>query len=143
MAKTSQYLRLKDNHPTMIKLMKLYQLADELKIHLTFHGQTLIVEDEDRDPNLPYLRLEDLESGDSPGEWPPTCEFKVIYENPAYLEEQAKEREEARQKRAEQDRLRAEAQAKKQKEEDELRAKQLEESERFLLANLKKKDEGG
>jgi hypothetical protein len=141
MAKIPQYLRLKDNHPTMIKLMKLYDLADELKIQLSFHGQTMIVEDGDRDPNLPHLRLEDLESGDAPGEWPPGCEFKVIYENPAYLEEQAKEQEEYRKKRAEEEKARAEALARKRKEEEEKRAKEIEESERFLLAKLKAKYE--
>lgn len=141
MAKIPQYLRLKDNHPTMIKLMKLYDLADELKIQLSFHGQTCIVEDGDRDPNLPFLRLEDLETGDSPGEWPPACEFKVTFENPAYLEQQAKEHQEYLAKQAEAEKIRKEAQARKQKEEEERRAKELEESERKLLASLKAKYE--
>lgn len=137
--KITEYLRLKDNHPTMVKLMKLYDLADELGIHLSFMGHTSIVSDNDRDKNLPDMLIEDIEDGNHIKEWPPSTEFKVVYKNPAYIQKQKEEQAEYLKKKLQEDL------AKKQVEETRIRleqariAAQKEADERFLLAQLKEK----
>lgn len=137
---TAQWLRLKDNHPTMIKLMKLYDLAEELGIHLSFTGHACIVQDNQRDAKLPMMRLEDIE-GDSYdiSEWPPATEFKVIYENPAYLTEQAAARAEDDRVEAEKAKARSEAAKKAAETRARQQAEAKEAHERAQLADLKKK----
>lgn len=85
------YLKLKDNHPTMVKL---YDLAEELGIHISFGSHRTAIQDNDRDSSLPTLFLEDIDNGEAIQEWPPTFEFKVIYDNPAHLAKQKEEQEE-------------------------------------------------
>src|ERR1700722_18202390 len=84
----SQWMRLRDNHPTMIKLSKLWDLAEELGITISFMGQATIVDDEDQEQSF---RMEDAESGDPVGEFPVAFEYKLIYENPVYLKEKEDE----------------------------------------------------
>ena len=94
--KTARFLRLKDEHPTMVKLNKLYDLAEELGLSLSFESFQTTVFDKDRDEKLPPVILEytDTDSDDKAvGEWPPTFEFVARYENPKYLTEQEAERE--------------------------------------------------
>jgi hypothetical protein len=86
------YLKLKDNHPTMVKLNKLYELAEELGISISFGPQRTFVEDRDRDNSLPPLILEDIDNGESIQEWPPTFEYKVYYDNPAHRAKEKAER---------------------------------------------------
>jgi len=139
MPKIAEYLRLKDNHSTMVKLMKLYDCAEELGIHLYFSGGACLVEDEQRDSNLPRIRLEDIESADAVYEWPPSCEFKAIYENPEAIAQRAKEHTEylaeVEVKRAKKE---AEAEA-AQKLEEEIARERLETLEKRELARLKTK----
>jgi hypothetical protein len=137
---TSQWLRLKDNHPTMIKLMKLYDLAEELGIHLSFTGHACVVEDDERDAKLPMMRLEDIE-GDSydVSEWPPTTEFKVIFENPAYLAEEAAKTAERNRIDAEKTKVRSEAAKKAAETRTRQEAEAKEARERVQLADLRKK----
>lgn len=73
-------IRLKDNHPTMVKLQKLFAYAEELGIGFTFGGQRIIVNDSERNSKLPTLYLEDIEEGFTVDEMPPVTDFKVIYE---------------------------------------------------------------
>jgi hypothetical protein len=131
-----QYMRLKDNHPVMVKLAKLYDLAEELGIHISFYSQAAIVQDE----GYPYhFRMENLDSGEAVGEWPPPCEYKLTYENPKYVafREQEREAEEAaRRDIAEKKRLEEEA---RKKAEEEMRLKRIEDAERKELARLKAK----
>lgn len=88
-------LRLKENHPTAIKLNQLFELADKLGISLEFSNSTrVLVSDSDRDENLPPLWLEDIEESDYDGSFPPTTEYKLVYDNPAYLAFKEKELEE-------------------------------------------------
>lgn len=95
-------LRLKDNHPVMVKLMKLYDFAEQLGLSISFSHNGAIVED--RDWHGPMLKMYDIEDGANSGvdEWPPATEFKVIYENPAWLaEEKRKAKEYLEQQEAE------------------------------------------
>jgi hypothetical protein len=137
---TSQWLRLKDNHPTMVKISKLYDLAEELGISFSFCSGTCVVEDRERDSKLPMLRMEDIE-GDSyhVSEFPPATEFKVIYENPAYLAEQAAERAERDRVEAEKAKVRSEAAKKAAEARVRQEAEAKEARERAELARLKKR----
>lgn len=137
--KLSQWLRLKDNHPTMVKLMKLYDLAEELGISITFATHRVIIDDKERDASLPDLYLEDLEEGHDINTWPPSFEFKVITENPEYIAEQKKAWEEREtQRKAEQARFEAERISAKKAEEERI-AKETERAERKELVRLKEK----
>ena len=78
-------LRLTDTNPTTVKLNKLIDLAGELGIRLWFTNQVILVEDRDRDASLPDLYMEDIEPDHWFEEFPPSTEFKLTYENPAYL----------------------------------------------------------
>ena len=140
MSTIARKLRLRDNHPTMVKLTKLYDLAEELGISLNFmHARAVVVHDNDRDPNLPDLFLEDLEDDHTVENWPPTFEFKVICDNPAYTAEEKKlEAERMKQMREEKERQEAVRQA-KEKTEQERKARELELKERAELVRLKSK----
>lgn len=102
---TSRYLRLKENHPTIQKLDKIFALADELGIRIIFsdHGPAHIY-DRERDSELPILSLQDIENSDYPMEtFPPTMEYKVIYMNPEWIrQKEESELAEARRKAQEQ-----------------------------------------
>ena len=76
----AKQFKLKDNHPTMIKLNKLFELADELGISISFYGHRAVVNDIDRSNNDPILYLEDIEdTNNNMAEFPPATEFKVVY----------------------------------------------------------------
>ncbi len=135
----SQYLRLKDNHPTMVKLMKLYDCAEELGIHLSFHGIACTVYDRDRDPKLPFITIEDTDNHEALQEWPPATEFSCRYENPAYIvARDAKWKLELAKR--EEDKLKKQMEEEAQKQLEEERAKErLEALEKRELARLKTK----
>jgi hypothetical protein len=84
--KIPQRMRLKDTHPTMIKLMKLYDLAEELKLTLMFDGP-LFLQDGDQ-PDLHGLEIQEVDMGGEVCDFPPTFEFKATYRNPKYEAEQ-------------------------------------------------------
>lgn len=139
MSTIARRLILKDNHPTMVKFNKLSDLAAELGISVSFCGHRTIVEDNERDNSLPTLYMEDIETNDSMGEFPPAIEFKLVYDNPAYLKQQKEECDNYR-------RTQEEAAAKKKKadelaeeERKERAAKEKEKAEKKLLAELKAK----
>jgi hypothetical protein len=104
---TSRHLRLKDMHPTMQKLEKIFAFADELGISIDFSERgPAIVRDSDRDKELPPLHLCDMDNDGYPMEsFPPNLDFKVIYENPKFLSQEAeatkKRREKEEKERAE------------------------------------------
>lgn len=137
--KVYPYLKLKDNHPTMVKLNKLYELAEELGISISFSSMRTIVQDRDRDSNLPPLYLEDLENGESIQEWPPVFEYKVIYDNPEHLAKEKADNEERDRKRKEEEAKRETERKAKEKAEKEARARAEEQRERTELARLKAK----
>ncbi len=137
----SPRLRLKDNHPTAVKIAKLCDLADELGITLSFYGQRVVVEDRERDKELPPLYLEDIEDDHWFEEFPFTTEYKLVYDNPEYIAQQKKEQEERDRVRAEEARIAKERAEAKVKTENERRAREQEERERRLLAELKEKYE--
>lgn len=138
----SRRLVLKDNHPTAEKLSKLCALADELGISISFYGQRAIVEDRERDDKLPPLYMEDIEDNGGVSDFPPCTEFKLVYDNPAYLAQQERELEERRAK----DKAEREAAEAKAKAAEEARkakqAKELESKELAELDRLQKKYKG-
>lgn len=141
--KICKQLRLKDNHPTMVKLNKLYDLTEELGISLTFvNARAVIVHDNDRDSNLPDLLMEDLEEGHEIEHWPPTFEYKVVYDNPAYLAEEKRLNEERLKNRKEAEAI-MEAQRKaKEQAEKERKEREIELKERAELERLQNKYKG-
>jgi hypothetical protein len=83
--------------------------------------------------------LEELDNGETIQEWPPTFEFKVIYDNPAYLAQEKAEQDE-REKAREAERVTREAKRKAQElAEKEARKRAEEQRERAELARLKAK----
>lgn len=137
--KLFQYLKLKDNHPTMAKLAKLYDLAEELGISISFGSHRTVVQDRDRDDKLPPLFLEELDGGETIQEWPPTFEYKVIYDNPAYLAQQKAEQDEREKARDAERVMREEKRKAQELAEKEARKRAEEQRERAELARLKAK----
>lgn|SRR5574337_232066 len=137
--KASRYLKLRDNHPTMVKLYKLYDLAEELGISISFGSHRTIVDDNERNKDLPPLYLEDIDNGESVQEWPPTTEFKVYFDNPEYLAKEKAENE-ARDKQRKEEEAKREADRKAKEQAQKEAAKRAEEQrERAELARLKAK----
>jgi len=137
--KVSRSLRLTENNPTMQKLTKLCELADELGISITFHQGGVCVVDNDRDDSLPDLYLEDIEPGHHVNNFPPCTEYKLIYDNPEYLVQQSREYYERRAREAAADAEKAAKAKAKAKAKAARRAAELEVSERHVLATLKAK----
>jgi hypothetical protein len=140
--RAARYLVLKDNHPTMVKLNKLYALAEELGIRINFSSRgcgPATVDDNERDLNLPSLIIEDLDNGEYIHEWPPTFEFKVYYDNPKYLEEKRQEEEEWHRTRMEREKAEREERKKKAAAEAAEKQRSIELAERAELARLKSK----
>lgn len=138
---TSKYLRCRDEHPTVVKLQKLFDLADELGISFEIIEQSCVVYDSERDSNLPGLQLQDIETGDFGGVFPPPLEYKLIYDNPVYLKEQQDRLEEDRRlskERAETLRLQFEQEKIANEKKKQL---VIEAKERALLSELKLKYE--
>ncbi len=128
---------------TAEKLGKLCSLADELGISLSY-GHRVIVEDRDRDKNLPPLYMEDIEDDhNTTSEFPPCTEYKLVYDNPDYLAQQEREHQErlakckAKQEAAEA-KKKAEAEAREVAE-----AKELVDKELAELGRLEKKYKKG
>lgn len=138
--KINRQLRLTDKHPTMVKFMKVYDLMDELGLSISFHGHRTTVEDRDRDPNLPHLYLEDIESQDSPmNEFPPATEFCLIYDNPEYLAEQKRLLDERRKSEAQAKLIKDNLEKERKLAEQAEAAARKEREERAVLAKLKNK----
>lgn len=130
-------LRLRSHHPTMEKFNKLCEYAEDLGISVEWRGQDVIIHDNQRGKDLPPIFLENIEEGHWFSSFPPNTEYKLVYDNPEYLVQKEKEQQEyLEQKRIAEEKARV---AKEQAEQ--LRLKQIEESERFLLASLKAKYE--
>ena len=142
MKSPAKRLRLKDNHPTAIKLIKLFDLANELGIRLSYQSQGGIrVEDKDRDSSLPPLYLEDIEDDHWFEEFPPSTEYKLVYENPDFLKQQALANLAYSAKIEEKKRIEKEAAEAKIKADREKRIQEQEAQERQQLAELKMKYE--
>ena len=141
--KVSQYLRMSEKNSTVVKLEKLFALADELKIRLSCDNNHIIVDDEECDKSIEYIQLLPIEqrAGDYNEEMsiPPRTEYKLVYENPAYIKQRRLEIEEY------QKRIAAELEEKRIANENAIkqaeikRLKQIEDSERAILDKLKAK----
>lgn len=139
--KIARRLVLKDTHPTAVKISKLMELADELGISISFLHQRVLIKDRDRDASLPPLFLEDIEDNHWFESFPFETEYKLVSENPEWINQQNKEHEERVAKEEEARRIQAERKLLAEKQAAEERAKALEARERRLLAELKEKYE--
>lgn len=144
----ARYIRLLEAHPTMIKLSKLIALAEELGLSFTFFNGRAIIEDNQRDKNLPDMFIEDIENNmdgagcDHPMEnFPPTTEFKVVYDSPKFLAYQKAENETRALKWKQEEAVKKTAQesAKQIKEKKQLEEKETQ--DRKLFEQLKSKFE--
>lgn len=143
--KPTKFLRLKDNHPTMVKLQELMTAAEKLGLWLEFGQGYCLLHDHDRPDAV--LHVYDLDHEFDPIDtFPPTLDFKVLMDNPAYQEWVKQESERQDRELAKAMRL-AEKKKKKLREVAELRAAEeraqaairLENAERAELARLKAK----
>lgn len=137
-----RYLRLKAEHPTLVKFQKLADLADELGLVISIDGGQMVIYDRDK----PYVvfNVKDIEQTSwekSFISFPPSTEFFIKYENPEYirLEKIKHEQYKAKQKEKEEQAKAAKLLAEQQEEKDRMKA--LEEKERKILAELKAKYE--
>lgn len=137
----AQRLVLKDTHPTAIKVAKLCELADELGISISFFHQRVFIEDKNRDKTLPPLYVEDIEEGHWFQGFPFETEYKLVYVNPDYINQQKAEEAERLRIHAEELRVAKERAEAAEKLELEKRAQALEARERQLLTKLKEKYE--
>lgn len=142
--KPSKRLRLKDTHPTMVKLNQVLDLADKLGVSVSVENFVTLLHDAE---NQTVFYMEDADhNGEPVTDFPPALEFNVFMDNPAYLAWEKQETEKRDQERAEAIRLAEEktkkireaAQAKR-KAEELAAAIALEEKERAELARLKAK----
>jgi hypothetical protein len=143
--KVYEWLRLKDNHPTMQKIEKLFAYMDELGLSLEvippgYVGGPCSINDKER-PGITFV-MSDLDNpNDAFNSFPPTFEYKVLYENPEWKTEREKQREESRKafeaKRKEEEKQRRKEEAERVKQEN----KRIEDYERKVLADLKAKYE--
>lgn len=140
LAKIGKTLRCRESHPTVQKYIKLSDLAEELGISLAFESGCCIVYDRDRDHNLPPILLEDIEGNDRRiHTFPYEFEYKMVYDNPEYLEAIRKDGEERNRKRQEELARKAAEEASKQAAQAKKKAEELELKERAILAELKRK----
>lgn len=70
--------RLLDNHPTIQKLKKVYQLMDELNLSISFHdyGNIVVL---DKDNPKHNLLMKDLDNDGPVHELPPQLETKLVF----------------------------------------------------------------
>jgi len=83
-----QWIRLKIGHPTLAKLVKLFNHADELGIHLSFKNGYPTIKDYELPDTHPVFWLQYIDDDSSVLECPPLFDFKIIHKNPDFLAEQ-------------------------------------------------------
>jgi hypothetical protein len=133
----SHFLRLKENHPTMIKLMKLYAVADELGINISFHGVNAVLSDKDNEDV--YFYVQDVDDGEAIQDFPPATEFKIIFENPEFLKFQEEEAKQDRFRREQKEKEKREKEAARRELEEKRIAKEKEMKDRALLRVLRER----
>ena len=87
----SRFLKLKDQHPSFLKLEKIFSLMDELNIGFTFNGNSINFVDTEQ-KRFDTFYIEDIEENHSVTSLPPSTEYKVLVDNPEYFEKQELER---------------------------------------------------
>jgi hypothetical protein len=130
--KPSKYFRIKENHPLSIKLDKVMGLMEELGIAISIYGQTLIVEDRDY-PSTRFTFVGVDDTSRDVNDFPPTLDYKVIYENPEWIKAWQAELEENRKKL---EKLRLEKEAAEAAEKERRRLEQIEWKKKCDLAEL-------
>lgn len=133
----AHYLRLKDNHPTMKKLLDLYHYAETIGIGITFDHNGAIVHDDEWDGPMLVMRYIEEDTNDGVTEWPPSTDFKVTYENPVWVAEEERKMQEHLRQLEEAARQRSEAAKKAAETRAENARREKEERDRKELARLK------
>lgn len=139
--KVAKRFRLKENHSTAIRFAKLCDITNELGLCITFNNNGLVLQDL-KHSDLPPILIEDIEDDHARtwiSEFPPATEYKLVYDNPIYLEERRKEQEEYSRKLQEEERLEQKKREKQERDEKARERKEIEREERKLLAKLKAK----
>jgi hypothetical protein len=137
--KIYQYKKLKDSHPTMKKLQKLEDLAEELGICIYFSSNGTIVNDTDFEHDIYMLDIEDHNT--CINTFPCSTEYILRYENPEYIKEQDRIYAERKAQQEEKERL-AKIENERILQEAEQKQKAAEEAkERAELLRLKNKYE--
>jgi len=127
-------LRACENHPTVQKINKLCEVAQELGVYVQFFGHRTFVTDKEFPGRL--YDISDIGNSDEAiSDFPPQLDYKLTFENPKWTnwnnENNARREKERRQAEAEERRVR--------EEEERQKARALEERERQELARLKEK----
>jgi hypothetical protein len=133
---TAEYLRLKENHPLLVKIETIFALMEEYGLSFTMNGNQCFVTSEK--DNYSNIQIQDIEYNDC-GNLPPTMEYKVICDNPKYLEEREAEIAAGREQRRLKEVAEKEERDRKLKEAEIKRLRDIETSERYMLNLLKKK----
>jgi len=133
-----RYLRLLDNHPTMVKLNKLAELADELGITILFSSHTTVVYDNEF-PNPIEMYDADHGSEYPVSDFPPTMEFVLRYENPEYIKLKEEERIKFEEERVQREKAKQEEIKRKAAEDQRRRELETTRIEMAELARLKEK----
>ncbi len=131
---------LKDEHPLMVKFRKVCDLMDELGIGIDVGRYSSSIHDTSKDAKVGEVMIEDIDHPDQcVSFFPPTFEYKLVYDNPEYIRYQKKKNEEyqAAQKAAEIAKKNLENEKRLAAEAEE--AKRKEKREREALAELKRK----
>jgi len=82
---TTRYLRCKESHSTYKKVLKLIALAEDLGISIEFSYDKFYLNDKDKDCTFEFVGVDDY--NDTICSFPPDVDFKLIFENQAYLKE--------------------------------------------------------
>lgn len=139
----ARYVRLKDNHSDLEKFYKLFDLAEELEITISFNsfgGPIVSVGDNE------YQMVDSDNSDTNIGTFPYECEVYFIKDNPKYLQYQKDLEKKRQEEAAEKTRQATEAANKAyaaRKEKERIAAEQekirIEKKEREELKRLKEK----
>jgi hypothetical protein len=127
-----EFLKLKDNHPALLKLNQLIEFMDKIGLSIVARRNNLVICDAEKPDR--YYEIVDTENGSDIDSFPPTFEFVVRFRNPdrdKFDEEEFNNRKAAE----------LEEKKKKEAEEVERRRQETENSERALLGFLKTKYE--
>jgi len=132
--KITKYVRLKENHPTMIKLNKVINLLDDLEMSFDLEptDRNLFFSDGEKD-----FEIQDIEDNHGIYTFPPTTEFVVLTLNPEYVKKQReKEEQRKKQREAHEAKLKEEEKARLERIKLECEKEELERQEKLKASEL-------
>lgn len=84
---TSKYLKLKDTHPLSKKVNQVFCLMEDLGLIFNVYENEIVINDSTQD-KYSCFRLMDIEPNHYSEQIPPATEYKILVDNPEYLEEE-------------------------------------------------------